>query len=119
MGRHAIHAWIKTDRKGGRQMIRLAHFVTHPIQYFAPLYRRLALDGRVELKVFFGSSYGTTPSFDREFNRQVEFDVPLLEGYVRSNLTFHFWRATILSFSIIEAAGGLTAGFWTSTAPTS
>ena len=69
------------DRSTPIQPYRLAVINSHPIQYFAPLYRRLALDGEVELKVFFGSSYGTTPSFDREFNRPVEFDIPLLKEY--------------------------------------
>ena len=52
-------------------MIRLAHFVTHPIQYFAPLYRETARTPGVELTVFFGSRHGTEPSFDREFGREI------------------------------------------------
>jgi hypothetical protein len=62
-------------------MLRLAHFVTHPIQYFAPLYRALAGTGGVELKVFFGSRHGVQPSYDAGFGRAVQFDTPLLEGY--------------------------------------
>jgi len=62
-------------------MIRLAHFVTHPIQYFAPLYRELSRVEGLELTVLFGSKFGLDPSFDREFGQQVRFDVPLLSGY--------------------------------------
>jgi glycosyltransferase involved in cell wall biosynthesis len=67
--------------------IRLAHFVTHPIQYFAPLYRRLAAQPGVELTVLFGSDFGLRPSFDEGFGRTVRFDVPLLEGYHHRFLT--------------------------------
>jgi glycosyltransferase involved in cell wall biosynthesis len=62
-------------------MIRLAHLATHPIQYFAPLYRELdALPG-VELTVFFASRFGLEPSFDPGFGKAIRFDVPLLDGY--------------------------------------
>jgi glycosyltransferase involved in cell wall biosynthesis len=67
--------------------IRLAHFVTHPIQYFAPLYRRLAAQPGVELTVLYGSNFGLQPSFDEGFGRTVRFDVPLLDGYQHTFLT--------------------------------
>ncbi len=62
-------------------MLRIAHFVTHPIQYFAPLYRAIAEFADVELTVFFGSDFGTKPSFDPGLGREVQFDIPLLEGF--------------------------------------
>lgn len=62
-------------------MIRLAHFVTHPIQYFVPLYRQLARRDDLKLTVFFGSHFGTQPSFDEGFGKTVQFDVPMLDGY--------------------------------------
>jgi glycosyltransferase involved in cell wall biosynthesis len=67
--------------------IRLAHFVTHPIQYFAPLYRHLAAQPGVELTVLFGSDFGLRPSVDEGFGRPIQFDVPLLEGYQHRFLT--------------------------------
>jgi glycosyltransferase involved in cell wall biosynthesis len=67
--------------------LRLAHFVTHPIQYFAPLYRRLAGEPGVELTVLFGSDFGLKPSFDEGFGRHVRFDVPLLDGFDHRFLT--------------------------------
>jgi glycosyltransferase involved in cell wall biosynthesis len=63
------------------RVIRLAHFVTHPIQYFAPLYRALASLPGIDLTVFFGSRHGLEASFDEGFGRAVRFDVPLLDGY--------------------------------------
>ena len=62
-------------------MIRLGHFVTHPIQYFAPLYRALAERTDVQFTVLFGSRFGLRPSFDEGFGQTIQFDVPLLSGY--------------------------------------
>ena len=38
----------------GRKL-RLAYFVTHPIQYQAPLLRRIAQEADIDLKVYFFS----------------------------------------------------------------
>jgi hypothetical protein len=60
---------------------RLGVLTTHPIQYHVPLYRKLARDPRIALKVYFCNDHGVKPSFDAGFGQQVKFDVPLLEGY--------------------------------------
>lgn len=62
-------------------MLRIAHIVTHPIQYFAPLYRAITKISNVQLTVFFGSDFGTRPSYDPGLGREIQFDTPLLEGY--------------------------------------
>ncbi len=62
-------------------MLRVGHFVTHPIQYFSPLYRELAERVDVHLTVLFGSSFGTEPSFDPGLGSKIQFDVPLLDGF--------------------------------------
>ena len=62
--------------------IRVAHLVSHPIQYFAPLYRELAKRPEIELTVFFFYSDATSrPFYDAEFGRTIAWDVPLLQGY--------------------------------------
>jgi glycosyltransferase involved in cell wall biosynthesis len=61
--------------------LRLAYFVTHPIQYQAPLLRRIAQEPDIDLKVFFGSALSVRGHLDREFGVQVKWDIPLLEGY--------------------------------------
>jgi len=54
--------------------------VSHPIQYYVPLYRRLARRDDVELKVFY--TWQANPAkFDPGFQRNVSWDVPLTEGY--------------------------------------
>jgi glycosyltransferase involved in cell wall biosynthesis len=59
----------------------LAIVVSHPIQYQAPLFRRLHARGRIAIEVLFLSDHGVDPSFDAGFGRQVRYDVPLTEGY--------------------------------------
>jgi glycosyltransferase involved in cell wall biosynthesis len=61
---------------------RLAVFNSHPIQYFAPLYKKLAAQPDIDLTVFYGSRQGVEPGrVDDGFSAEVVWDVPLLEGY--------------------------------------
>lgn len=65
----------------GAKKIRVAYLVTHPIQYQAPLLRRIAADPDIHLKTFFATDFSARAFHDPEFGRAVEWDVPLLEGY--------------------------------------
>jgi glycosyltransferase involved in cell wall biosynthesis len=60
---------------------RLAILLSHPIQYFTPLFRRLAQEPEIDLTVYFCSRQGIDPYEDEGFGRSVQWDVPLLEGY--------------------------------------
>lgn len=60
---------------------RLAVVNSHPIQYFAPLYRRLAMEPSIDLTVYYCSRAGVDEYIDNEFGRTVRWDVPLLDGY--------------------------------------
>jgi len=56
--------------------------VSHPIQYQAPMLRRLALEPDIDLTVFFWSDHGAREYTDQGFGGvRVKWDVPLLEGY--------------------------------------
>ena len=55
--------------------------VSHPIQYHAPLYRRLAQSDVLGLQVHFLSRHGIAESYDPGFGQAVRFDVPLTEGF--------------------------------------
>lgn len=55
--------------------------VSHPIQYHAPLHRRLAASDVVDPEVLFLSDHGLRPSFDHGFGRSIAYDVPLVDGY--------------------------------------
>jgi glycosyltransferase involved in cell wall biosynthesis len=66
--------------------LRLAYFVSHPIQYQAPLLRRIAREPDIDLEVFFSSDHSVRGYMDEGFGVKVEWDVPLLEGYRSSFL---------------------------------
>jgi glycosyltransferase involved in cell wall biosynthesis len=79
--------------------LRLAYFVSHPIQYQAPLLRRIAREPDIDLEVFFSSDHTVRGYVDEGFGVNVEWDVPLLEGYRSSFLPR--WRDA-----------GREPGFW-------
>ncbi|WP_263784447.1 glycosyltransferase family 4 protein [Salinibacter grassmerensis] len=60
---------------------RLAVVTTHPVQYYAPLFRRIAEHESIILNVFYGWTGSTEASYDPGFGQEVEWDLPLLEGY--------------------------------------
>ena len=64
-----------------QRKLRLAYFVTHPIQYQAPLLRRIAQEPDIDLKVFFSSDISVRGYVDQGFGVHVQWDTPLLEGY--------------------------------------
>jgi hypothetical protein len=70
----------RLDARPGRR-VRLAYLVSHPIQYQAPLLRRIAQEPDIDLTVFFGSDMSVRGYKDEGFGVHVEWDVPLLGGY--------------------------------------
>jgi glycosyltransferase involved in cell wall biosynthesis len=61
--------------------VRLAYLVTHPIQYQAPLLKRIAKEPGILLKAFFESDMSIGSFRDSDFEATVRWDVPLLDGY--------------------------------------
>jgi glycosyltransferase involved in cell wall biosynthesis len=61
--------------------MRLAIVVSHPIQYYTPLYRRLAKRDNLAIKVFFTWHAGRSVVHDHGFKRSMAWDIPLTEGY--------------------------------------
>ncbi len=66
--------------------LRLAYLVTHPIQYQAPLLRRINAEPDIELTAFFGSDFSTRSFVAGEFGRAIEWDVKLVDGYAHEFL---------------------------------
>lgn len=66
---------------GPGRKVRLAYFVSHPIQYQAPLLRRIAQEPDIEMTTFFSSDLSVRGYKDSGFGVEVKWDVPLLEGY--------------------------------------
>ena len=54
---------------------------SHPVQYTAPLFRRLAQHPRIDLLVAYCSLRGAEPGHDPEFGATIQWDIPLLDGY--------------------------------------
>ena len=76
-------AAVSDENKVGvpSRSLRLGIFVTHPIQYFAPLWRALAATPGLSPKVHFFSDHSLRGGVDPGFGVTVAWDVPLLEGY--------------------------------------
>jgi glycosyltransferase involved in cell wall biosynthesis len=64
-----------------KNKVRLAYLVSHPIQYQAPMLRRIAQEPDIDLTVFFGSDFSVRDYKDEGFGVGVKWDVPLLDGY--------------------------------------
>jgi glycosyltransferase involved in cell wall biosynthesis len=79
--------------------LRLAIVATHPIQYYAPWFQRVAAEPGFDLKVFYLWDFGVTEQCDQGFERAFRWDIPLLNGYdhefvpniSRDPGTHHFW----------------------------
>jgi glycosyltransferase involved in cell wall biosynthesis len=89
---------------------RLGIFVTHPIQYFAPMWRKLAAQPGLSVRVHFFSDHSVRGGEDEGFQVPVAWDVPLLEGYDHSFLRRTADLSKPLSVSLADARGLLRAG---------
>ncbi|MEY3051121.1 MAG: hypothetical protein RLY31_906 [Bacteroidota bacterium] len=81
-------------------MTNIIYLNSHPIQYFAPLYREMAAHPSIALTVLYCSRHGLDGEKDREFGVDVKWDLPVLEGY----------RAVFLQNKAISRAG--IYSFW-------
>src|SRR5277367_1010432 len=59
---------------------------THPVQYMAPIFRRMAAHPGFDLHVAYCSLRGAEAGHDPEFGATLQWDVPLLEGYAWSHI---------------------------------
>lgn len=64
-----------------KRKARVAYLVSHPIQYQAPLLRRISEEKDIELTVFFGSDFSVREYADKGFGVDVKWDVSLVDGY--------------------------------------
>lgn len=69
----------RADQISGK--VSLAYLVSHPIQYQAPLLRRIAREPGIDLTVLFASDFSVRGYQDEGFGVEVTWDTPLLEGY--------------------------------------
>jgi glycosyltransferase involved in cell wall biosynthesis len=60
---------------------KLAIITTHPIQYYAPVFKLLGASERLDIKVYYTRGEETLQQFDPGFGKLISWDIPLLEGY--------------------------------------
>lgn len=60
---------------------KIAIITTHPIQYYAPLFAKLSENEDISFKIFFTKGSLENYSFDKEFKREIVWDVSVLENY--------------------------------------
>ncbi len=61
--------------------MRLAIINTHPIQYYAPVFKLLHERGKIDIKVFYTWGEQALNKYDPGFNKNITWDIPLLDGY--------------------------------------
>lgn len=72
-------------------------FQSHPIQYFSPLYKEMSNAG-IDVSVNYYTSHGLNNELDVEFNANVKWDLPLLEGYESNFLKNNAVRPSVYGF---------------------
>lgn len=82
------------------------YLLHHPIQYQAPLLRRLSSVPGLDLRVCYLSDLTVKGYNDRQFGRMIEWDTPLLGGYhheflrsIGSKEKISFWNPVAYGFS--------------------
>lgn len=60
--------------------MKLAIITTHPIQYYAPVFKMLTASQKLDIKVFYTRGQQER-TLDRGFGKNISWDIPLLEGY--------------------------------------
>ena len=71
--------------------------VSHPIQYFVPLYKQLNTVKGVRSKVLFLSDETLKGVADKQFGVSFTWDIPLLEGYQYSFVANRSWKPSIFN----------------------
>lgn len=64
---------------------------SHPIQYFAPMYKHMNESG-VKTKAWYCSDESIRGGLDKQFGVDVKWDIPLLEGYESVFLKNYSWK---------------------------
>ena len=61
--------------------MKLAIITTHPIQYYAPVFKLLHQRKIIDIKVFYTWGEGAANKYDPDFGKAIDWDIPLLDGY--------------------------------------
>lgn len=61
--------------------MKLAIITTHPIQYYAPIFKLLHERQKIEIKVFYTWGKSAQNKYDPDFDKNIAWDIPLLDAY--------------------------------------
>lgn len=61
--------------------MKLAILTTHPIQYYAPVFKILHERGHIQIMVFYTWGEKVRQKYDPGFDAVISWDIPVLEGY--------------------------------------
>lgn len=74
---------------------RFIFLLSHPIQYFSPLFVEMAKQPDFDLLVLYCSDENVKGHIDKGFGVEVKWDIPLLEGYNYKFLKNNSWKPSI------------------------
>lgn len=80
---------------------------THAVQYASPIFREMAQNPRLEFQVAYCSLQGAEGGLDKDFGREVKWDLPLLDGYPWIQAPNRAWRPGLGRFF-----GLVNTGLW-------
>ena len=82
---------------------KLAILASHPIQYQAPLFKKITENSQIDLMVYFNWDFGVgEESFADEFGKKIKWDIPILEGYKYKFLKNFFLKPSDIFFGQIN-----------------
>ena len=73
----------------------ISYLISHPVQYFSPLFRQLAKSERMKLLVYYCANPRKKKQVDKGFGQVVTWDFPLLEGYKSKFLRNLSWASSL------------------------
>jgi|WetSurMetagenome_2_1015567.scaffolds.fasta_scaffold43756_2 glycosyltransferase involved in cell wall biosynthesis len=60
---------------------KIIYILSHPIQYYSPLFKYIHESATVDCEVWYLSMHGVKEQVDHQFGVAFQWDIPLLEGY--------------------------------------
>jgi glycosyltransferase involved in cell wall biosynthesis len=61
--------------------VKVVFVISHPIQYYVPLLQGLSSNAKIDIHVLYTWGKESMIKFDPGFNKVIEWDLPLLDGY--------------------------------------
>ncbi|MDQ2743862.1 MAG: glycosyltransferase family 4 protein [Chloroflexota bacterium] len=69
------------SHRPGKEVFKVAAVISHPIQYFSPLFRQIAEHPSIDLTVYYTRDVGAREGYDKGFGVSYQWDTPVLEGH--------------------------------------